>query len=162
MRPSLAPRPTKSKPFARDKHWAGDCASQEFDLAVLHLADPVSNVEPVAMGAGPPTVGDACTGVGFGLHTGNDGSTAEKTLGQRRSGSETVSSIQLGRIRTLAQSITIDHGDSGGPLICGGQLVGVASCGNADEGYAIYSRVDHSLNRIFEAGEVLRNNVRRP
>jgi hypothetical protein len=49
---------------------------------------------------------------------------------QKRVASETVGEVRSSAIHVLRKSGIVDHGDSGGPLLCGGRIAGTTSCGN--------------------------------
>jgi hypothetical protein len=119
-----------------------DCPNSTFDVALLRLAAPVTGVNPVEIAAHPPRRGALCRAVGYGVHNGPSGST---TVEQRRSATETVASVDETAIEVAKKSGIVDHGDSGGPLLCGGRIVGVTSCGNDPSPAhtsAYYGRVD--------------------
>jgi hypothetical protein len=88
------------------------------DLLLLHLASPVDNIAPLAINTGSlPSVGDLCSGIGFGRH--------EDTRGDKYSCTERVASANSTRIQVVMASGIADHGDSGGPLLCAGSIVAV-------------------------------------
>jgi hypothetical protein len=93
------------------------------DLMLGHLSLPVTSIQPMAINAGArPAVGAICTGVGFGAHLEADGTT---TFQVKRSGTERVESADPTTITVVMVSGVADHGDSGGPLLCGGTIAAV-------------------------------------
>lgn len=122
------------------------CPLATTDVAVLHLATPVTTVRPQSFPrpgsdarvvSSSLSVGQSCWTVGYGRHdVGGVTTTKEKRVAQVR-----VQSLASGSLSVVAAAgpsggIT-DEGDSGGPLLCafaglGGsapwRVVGVVSC----------------------------------
>jgi hypothetical protein len=93
------------------------------DLMLAHLASPVLNITLLPVNPwGLPAVNATCTGVGFGLHQETNGTT---TSGTKRSCTEKVESADATTIAVVMVSGVADHGDSGGPLLCGGTIAAV-------------------------------------
>lgn len=113
----------------------GSCTNSP-DIGLVRLAQPASGVHPVALSKSEPAVAAICTAVGFGMHT--EGSTT--TVEQKRSGNEKIDALYDLAVQVSAAGALGDHGDSGGPLLCGGAVVGVTSCGNSDN--VFYTRTD--------------------
>ena len=90
------------------------------DLAALHMDTPSLNTLP--MGNFIPQVGSTCTIVGFGKHLEPNGTFSS---GIKRSALVTYRGIDNGDMVVRMQTGIADKGDSGGPLICGGFVVGV-------------------------------------
>ena len=106
-----------------------DTCGESPDLALLLLAQPVSRVSPVAFAPSTAAqVGRACTAVGFGGH----GSGTRMTWAQKRAGSEEIVAVSPRSVTVRARSAIADHGDSGGPLLCGDKIAGVTSCGTEE------------------------------
>jgi len=94
------------------------------DLLLLHLARPIRNIRPLDINtAAPPTVGSQCTAVGFGRHHEADGSITRRV---KRSATERVTASSSAVISVAWTSGIVNHGDSGGPLICDGRISGEA------------------------------------
>ena len=106
------------------------------DIGLVRLAQPASGVHPLALATAEPAVSDLCTAVGFGMHT--EGTTT--TVELKRTGQEKVDALYSLAIQVSAAGALGDHGDSGGPLLCGGAIAGVTSCGNSDN--VFYTRID--------------------
>lgn len=103
-----------------DPKWASGTAD---DLALLHLTTPIRDIAPLDINTGAlPGVGDTCTAVGFGWHNEADGSVSS---GNKRSCTDKVDSADSGAIAVEMITGIADHGDSGGPLLCGGRIAGV-------------------------------------
>lgn len=94
-----------------------------YDMRIVKLSEPVSDIDAKTIVQSPlPVHGDVCYGVGYGRHLELDGSTSE---GERRSCSLTVDTADAHDILVDKGSGLPDHGDSGGPLFCHGEVVGV-------------------------------------
>jgi hypothetical protein len=65
--------------------------------------------------------------VGFGVH--GEGSNA--TVARKRTGRERIVAVTEEAVEVVRDTAIADHGDSGGPLLCGGRISGVVSCGTA-------------------------------
>jgi secreted trypsin-like serine protease len=118
------------------------CPNPTFDVALLRLQKPIRSPAPFQVATAAPRAGATCTAVGYGVH---DGASGERVVEQRRQASEAVGRVEQSAIEVEKRSGIVDHGDSGGPLLCGGKIVGVTSCGNDDSPShtsAYYGRVD--------------------
>ena len=121
----------------------GTCPNATGDVGLIHLSQPINGVTPIKLASGAPAAGATCTGVGYGGH--NTNATTE-TYGQKRSATEKVSSSAAQYITVDKGTGIADHGDSGGPLLCGSTVAGATSCHN-DGNYPahneeFYARVD--------------------
>jgi secreted trypsin-like serine protease len=118
------------------------CPNPTFDVALLRLARPVAKIAPLPIADTPPQVGSTCRAVGYGVH--NDGAVV--TVEQRRTATEQVLKVSHSAVHVAWKTGVVDHGDSGGPLLCSGQIAGVTSCGDDGDGpdhrSAWYGRVD--------------------
>jgi hypothetical protein len=69
------------------------------------------------------------------------------TVEQRRSATERVVAVEPSAVHVVRGSGVADHGDSGGPLLCGGHIAGATSCGTDGSGplhrEVYYARTDH-------------------
>ena len=119
--------PTDLVPHAVDKqaiyppYKGGACPNATGDVGLVHLAKPLTGVTPLKLGAAP-SAGASCTAVGYGDHA--------STYGQKRSATEKVKSADAAVITVDKGSGIADHGDSGGPLLCGSSIAGAVSCHN--------------------------------
>jgi hypothetical protein len=90
------------------------------DIALVHLTSPVAGVTPFGTYGDKGAVGQSCTMIGFGGH--NEGAT--EYVGERRTATSKVSKITSTYVVVKWVDGIADHGDSGGPLICNGAIVG--------------------------------------
>lgn len=119
-------------------HPNGLCPGDIPDLAVLRLSGAISGVRPLSLGKVPP-VGASCTAIGYGRFS----SAAGITVGQKRSGAVRVTTVGAHSLTVSRVSGIASHGDSGGPLLCGGVVAGIDACSNTKKGIAAsYERVD--------------------
>lgn len=104
---------------------------EPIDIAVLRLAEPVTDVEPMKIvdqplesffGLWSPFEGDRCKAVGFGAHLLPDG---RRILSVRRSATVEIEAVNVTEIVTVRGTGIATGGDSGGPLVCDGEIVGV-------------------------------------
>jgi V8-like Glu-specific endopeptidase len=141
-------QPTDLAPHAVDKqagypgYRGGTCPNASGDVGLIHLSQPLAGVTPLKLSSAAPSAGATCTAVGFGTH--NSGSTV--TYEQKRSATEKVKRSAAGFITVDNGSGIADHGDSGGPLLCGSVISGTTSC-HIDGDYPahteeFYARVD--------------------
>lgn len=121
------------------------------DLAIVELAEPITDIAPVAIGAVPPEGPVWCQPVGFGMHESDRGTE----IAEKRFTSEAVNWVDANyvsthRVRGQWLYGMSAQGDSGGPIFCSitktangrvppppsseprGALVGVTSCGATD------------------------------
>jgi hypothetical protein len=133
--------------------WQGGCPNVTPDVGLVKLATPLDGVTPIAMataanGGGVPAAGTVCTAVGYGQHTtgGND------TFEQKRVGTVSVVDGTASSIQVAMGTAIPDSGDSGGPLLCNGQLFGATTCHSdgdfPDHTREFYSRLDASSDWI--------------
>ena len=114
---------------------SGTCPNESGDVGLIHLSQPLSGVTPLKLAAGAPAAGASCTAVGFGDHGG--------TFGQKRSATEKVKSSDAATVTVDKGTGIADHGDSGGPLLCGSAISGTTSCHNdTPHVEEFYARVD--------------------
>jgi V8-like Glu-specific endopeptidase len=121
----------------------GACPNATGDVGLLHLAKPLGGIAPLALASRAPAAGASCTAVGFGTHNVSAGT---QTYEQKRSATEKVKSVSTGFLTVVKGSGIADHGDSGGPLLCGNAVSGTTSC-HTDGDYPahteeFYARVD--------------------
>jgi hypothetical protein len=121
----------------------GGCPNATFDVGLLRLAQPITGIKPLALGLRPPRQGAVCHAVGYGVH--NQG--AHVTVEQKRRASETVEQVDETSVLVTGKTGIVDHGDSGGPLLCNAHIVGTTSCGTdgsyPDHRQAYYARTDN-------------------
>lgn len=113
----------------------------KLDVAVVHLATNVTTVTPVRRYTGDirlfwglynPFVGDVCTAVGFGAHLAPTAKNPNAyTAGTRRSARSQVSEVTSTEVVVRWVTGIATSGDSGGPLLCNGQIIGTVR-GSAD------------------------------
>lgn len=86
--------------------------------------------------------------MGYGTHTANGTDTVEA----KRNGTEIVKTIVATAVEVSIGTALADHGDSGGPLICGGFVAGATSCHTDGDwpGHQLeyYARVDAAATWI--------------
>lgn len=92
------------------------------DMIMLRLREPIHDLPVVKLARALPRVGEECTAVGFGN---NDAAKR----GIKRSGKLRVLSADRSSI-VAGGGLSLEGGDSGGPLLCCGKVVGVASLGS--------------------------------
>ena len=118
------------------------CPNSTFDVGLLRLAKPIAKVAPLSVATQPPRIGITCRAVGYGVHNGPSG---QITVEQRRAATEKVLAVDDTSVQVGRKSGIVDHGDSGGPLLCGHEIFGTTSCGNdqaPSHKDAYYGRVD--------------------
>jgi hypothetical protein len=115
------------------------CPNPTFDVGLLRLASPITTIKPVPVAEQPPITGTACRTVGYGVHDNRNGTV---TVEQKRSATEIVENVDKSSIEIQRKSGIVDHGDSGGPLLCKGAIAGTTSCGDDQHQQAFYARVD--------------------
>jgi hypothetical protein len=125
------------------------CPSRALDVGLLLLQKPVTGARPLALAGAPPRARTTCRTVGYGIH---DDARGVETLEQKRRADVTVLSVDASAVLVEWKSGISDHGDSGGPLLCGGQLVGDTSCGVdgsfPDHTETWYARTDRARDWI--------------
>jgi Trypsin len=117
------------------------CPNTTFDVGLLRLSKPIAGVTPLALGTSPPKAGASCRAVGYGVH--DDGT--EVTAEQKRRATESVEKVARTAILVDEGTGIVDHGDSGGPLLCDSRIAGTTSCGTdpaPDHDEAYYARTD--------------------
>lgn len=131
---------------------ANSCPNPTLDLGMIELADPITNISPVAIAATKGTTLRArrvVSAVGFGTHT-VDGADF---LEEKRLGKESVVSSDPTTLLVKFKDGLADHGDSGGPAIASDhKIYGTTSCHNDGDFPAhqleYYARVDQGLDWI--------------
>ena len=120
----------------------GGCPNRTFDVGLVRLAEPIRSIEPLPIAKSPPRLDASCRMVGYGANDANGVQTFE----QRRAASGWIKEVSDTYLSVLWRTGIADHGDSGGPLLCGDRIAGVTSChtdGNApDHKVESYARVD--------------------
>jgi secreted trypsin-like serine protease len=134
--------------------WGG-CPNQTFDVGVVRLAHPIPKVHPAARAVSPPNIGRSCRIVGYGMH---NGGAEHITFEQKRDANVRVLASGTTWLSVQWKNGISDHGDSGGPLLCGDKIAGVTSCGTdgsyPDHRSSYYARVDNIddwLDRVIQA-----------
>ncbi|MBX3227603.1 MAG: S1 family peptidase [Labilithrix sp.] len=119
------------------------CPNPTRDVALLRLAEPITNVDPVPFGA-PPSRGETCTAAGFGRH-----GAVER---RKRSGTSRIDDVIGNTVRVTWGDALAHAGDSGSPLLCDDVIVATASCHNDGDGAThqveYYQRIDHAKSWI--------------
>jgi hypothetical protein len=117
-----------------------------FDVAYVRLAAPLADVTPAALGS-TPALYEPCTAVGYGMVQ-----PTFPTGLRKKSAVEWVRFITADDIGVAAATGAPTHGDSGGPLLCGGEAVGVFSwVGSVSTGPAPrYARIDGAVGAWLE------------
>ena len=120
----------------------GGCPNSTFDIGLIHLATPITTITPTAIATAAPAAGATCEAVGFGTFTKGGTDTYER----KRHGTEIVQATAASSIQVKFGTAIADHGDSGGPLLCGSVVSGATSC-HTDGNYPqhqveYYGRVD--------------------
>lgn len=91
------------------------------DLALLQLGR--MDFQPLEVSNSPPPApGTVCTGIGYGWHNEANGTV---TSGAKRSCTEAVDSADATTVAVHMVTGVADHGDSGGPLLCGNRISAV-------------------------------------
>ncbi len=99
------------------------------DLLIAHLATPIAGTSLSAWSvSAPPPVGTVCTAVGYGRHDGG----GVTSWGTKRSATEQVTSSSASLIAVTMVTGIADKGDSGGPLLCGGDQIAAVVKGHSD------------------------------
>ena len=130
------------------------------DLGLLIFDSPFSAQPLVLVAPENIPVGKTCTAVGYGMHNEADGTI---TSGHKRSATEVIQGSDPDdpqKFRVWEGSGLIDHGDSGGPLICDGEVVGIDSDGdvfsdgyNTHDVFADYAQIDpHWISNMTSPG----------
>jgi hypothetical protein len=124
---------------------SGTCPNQTGDVGLVHLAAPITDIAPVKFATTRrASVGQSCTVVGFGTH----GTGSSETYEQKRKGTSTVVAVGASVVTVDMGSALADHGDSGGPLLCGGYIAGATSC-HTDGDYPQHKREHYARVDAF-------------
>jgi secreted trypsin-like serine protease len=128
----------------------GGCPNTTMDLGLIHLAAPLAGVTPLKIATTAPKNGVTCQAIGYGDHTANGTDTFE----QKRKGTEIIQSSAATSIQVKFGTAIADHGDSGGPLLCGTVIAGATSChtdGNFPQHkIEFYARVDAAKDWVTQ------------
>jgi Trypsin len=123
-----------------------DCPNPAPDLALVRLSHPITSIKdlPYARaGTALPPPHATLTAIGFGAHH-NDAGDVDTDVA-KRSATEHFLDARAFAVHVARGTGIVDHGDSGGPILSGGTIVGTASCITAEfpANYsAYYGRVD--------------------
>jgi secreted trypsin-like serine protease len=140
---------------AQAKHpsydWQGGCPNTTLDVGLVELALPLDGVKPIPIATPPaslPAAGAILTAIGYGDHTEN----GQDTFEQKRSGTVAFVDSTATSIQVMFASAVADSGDSGGPLLAAGTLIGATTC-HTDGDYPDhknehYARVDAAADWI--------------
>ncbi len=119
------------------------CREKVVDVGLVWLEYAVPDVVPVELPKViAPVVGAECLTVGYGDHSTYSKYFKKTKFGKKRSATVKVTEVTDSRISVTSVTGIPDAGDSGGPLFCEGQLVGVTSCSldlgqyHSDESFA--------------------------
>jgi hypothetical protein len=134
---------------------AKGCPSDPVDVALVHLAAPITDVAPLPVidssleylgGFLSPYEGDRCTAVGFGYFLDAAG---KATAGTRRSATSFIKTVGDDELTTERDTGIATSGDSGGPLLCGGKIVGtVRGNGGAAVKGSPFERILEAYERV--------------
>lgn len=131
------------------------------DLGLVHLADPVRGVTPIAIATGSPAPGAQASLLGWGQTSNEAGDLPRQlqTLTVPVASPGNCGRFAIDEAHEICIQVTPNStpcfGDSGGPLVVDGYLVGATSRGGGtcgDGGGAIYS--DVAAARDFITGTV--------
>lgn len=131
------------------------CPKDAVDMALVHLKAPVTDVAPLPILDAPleyfwghlsPYEGDKCVAVGFGAYL----DAAKKvSFGTRRSATSFVDTVGDDELKTRRDTGIATSGDSGGPLLCGGKIIGtVRGNGGAAVAGSPYERIVEAYERL--------------
>lgn len=145
--PGMVAHPADNQ-LSHPSYQGGSCPNTTLDVGLVHLAAPITDIQPVAIATAAPALSGSCDAVGFGTH--NEGSTV--TYEAKRVGTEVVQAVSSTYVTVSFGTGLADHGDSGGPIICGGVISGATSChtdGNWPQHQTeYYSRIDAAADWI--------------
>jgi hypothetical protein len=146
--PGMAPHIADNQ-VNHPSYQAGSCPNTTYDLGLIHLASPITDIKPVPFATSTgPSQSQSCTAVGFGAH----GTGSDVTYEAKRTGTEIVQGVDPTYVTVTVGTGLADHGDSGGPLICGGVIAGATSCHTDGDWPAhkieYYARVDAASDWI--------------
>lgn len=131
----------------------------DLDMAIIVLAEPVTDVAPVRFGLLEPSKEAVCRTVGFGDFVADwDAADAAPTVKEKRSASSTISRVRPYVFETTWLDGVADSGDSGGPILCEREgisnLVGTVAYHTDGEGAQHvrewYARVDVAMPWLEE------------
>lgn len=132
------------------------------DMGLVRLAENVTEMAPIPITTRLPEIGDTCTAVGYGRHEHpSDPMSATLFLvKEKRSALVDITRIGMQYVSATWNTGIPDHGDSGGPLLCGGEIVGEVCCkfdgewpGHRTEAYTRISLGAEWINeRVVEWG----------
>jgi hypothetical protein len=126
---------------------AATCPIGVPDLGLVRLEQPVEDVRSLPIATAAPSVGARCTAVGFGAH---DDASGRTTYADKREAQVAVAALAATALAVEPGSGLPDHGDSGGPLLCDGAIVGVTSCSDGTPDRVWFARTDEA-RRFLDA-----------
>lgn len=109
---------------------AWPCPKDAIDVALVHLSAPITDVAPLPLidvplellwGIWSPFEGKSCEAVGFGGFVDASGRSSN---GTRRVAKSIIDSVGSTELVTIRDTGIATSGDSGGPLLCNGRIVG--------------------------------------
>jgi len=105
-------------------------SSEPIDVALVKLKTPIRDVAPTPIideplrylwGLISPYEDDSCVAVGFGAHLDDQG---KASMAMRRSARAKVDDVGETELVTVRDTGIATGGDSGGPLLCSGKIIG--------------------------------------
>lgn len=133
-----------------------------YDIAFVEFP---RNTAPATMkiGSNAPQAGQGLTMIGYGHNDYSPGlrTTSQSRSGVRRVGTNVFANVDNGKLRVEGKlqhgsgdgrSVSLGEGDSGGPAIVNGQIVGIASyiaAGGPEKLETVYVNLNGSASRAF-------------
>jgi transmembrane serine protease 9 len=107
----------------------GGCPNRSGDFGLVHLKKAITQTLPIGWAKpGAYTKGKTCSAIGYGTHVTWGGNTLVEA---KRRATDKIELIDNDVVKVDWKTGVADHGDSGGPLYCGGDAIaGVVSCHN--------------------------------
>ena len=133
----------------------GTCPNSTGDYGLVHLRTPIHQTAPIKF-ALTHRVKQVCSAIGYGMHVDSHGKT---TVEEKRRATDKIAATTNKVLTVDWKTGVADHGDSGGPLYCGGdKIAGVVSChtdGNAPthrrEFYAVIDAAETWIKKTIAA-----------